>query len=172
MTLLATHSLGASVIAGVMLTATLAFSGYHQEGNYTKEPSFISTVELKQDLSNLKLAVSDKKQIADAVMKQLAAFRNKDAKTAYELAAPLAQSEFSSPEHFLNELGDMYDWFSMAKMKDMDGIDMSEALPRQRILLTSPTGRQWLAYFTVEKQQGGAWKILGFMVEEASGHSV
>ena len=171
MTPLVMHSLGASIITGVMLTATLAFSGY-QGQNHAEEPSFISTAELKQDRSSFRLAVSDKKQIADAVLKQLAAFSNNDAKAAYALAAPLAQSGFSSPEHFLADLSDMYGWFSMAKIKHMDGIDMRGTMPRQRMVLTSPSGRQWLAYFTMEKQHDGAWKVLGFMVEEAAGQSV
>ncbi len=189
MTPLARHTLGACILGGLMMTATLAFSACQpenevygvaksdmllpvdvQKASYT--PSFSSAAGTKQARANFNIRASDRKRIAEAVIEQLKAFENNDAETAYNLAAPLARSEYGSADNFLNNLGDIYSLITTSTIERLDGLDTGSGDPRQRMLLTSPSGRLWMAYFTMQKQSDGAWKILGFMIEDAPGQVI
>lgn len=183
------HILGACILGGLMMTTTLAFSAYQpedMESRVTKtdmlfpvpehevsfEPTFRSSSEFKESRGHFNINSSDRRQIAETVMEQLNAFTQKNAEKAFALAAPMARADFNSADQFLNSLSDVYELLTLSKIERLDGLDMGNGDPRQRILLTSPSGRLWMAYFTMQKQPGGSWKILGFMIEDAPGQVI
>ncbi len=183
------HILGACILGGLMMTTTLAFSAYQPdideagiektdmlfpvpEQNVSYEPAFLSSTGNKAARERFNLKASDRQQIAETVIEQLKAFAEKDAKKAYSLAAPAARADFVSANQFLNNLNDIYQLITRSRIERLDGLDMGNADPRQRILLTSPSGRMWMAYFTMQKQPGGEWKVLGFMIEDAPGQVI
>ena len=184
MTPSAKHIIAAAIMGAVSLTATISFSAYHPErNNFDAVKSDIlvplrltapnegvrSAALLKQDRAAFGLTLSDREGIKDAIIKQIGAFASGDAKTAYDLAAPIARADYDSADQFLNDLSDIYGLLTVAKVNRMDGLDLSDGTPRQRMLLTSPSGQQWIAHFSMEKHVSGNWKVLGFMIEDAPG---
>lgn len=180
----AKNLLAATVMCVMTLTATISFSAYTPEAglrdgvksdilfpvSHTAAPAMVhSTALLKQDRAAFGLTNSDRDSIKSVITRQITAFAKGDAKTAYELAAPLAQNDFDNPKQFLSGLSDVYGLLTVARIERMDGLDLSDGTPRQRMVLTSPSGQQWVAEFTMQKHASGNWKVLGFMIEDAPG---
>lgn len=185
MTSSAKHILAAAIMGAISLTATISLSAYNPEEGFAgtvksdilipaniHPDHVISNALLKQDRAAFSLTVLDRSNIQHSILKQIGAFAAGDAKTAYQLAAPRARADFADASQFLTDLGDVYGLLTHSKINRMDGLDLSSGTPQQRVLLTSPSGLQWMAEFSMEKHVSGNWRVLGVMIEDAPGEVI
>jgi hypothetical protein len=126
----------------------------------------------KSDMAGFSLTASDRAAMRSAILAQLQAFRRNDATAAFAHVAPMARKTFVSARHFLTSVQDVYKMAYKSRLQRFDGIDLSGPLPRQRLLMTSPRGEQWLASFSMQRQGGGRWQIMGVTIEMAPGYVI
>ncbi len=170
---------GAAFATLLMISSALAFSAARpgsmspaiQGGISTPAHTMAQNVARpgKSDMAGFSLAASDRAAMRHAILAQLQAFRRNDATTAFAHVAPLARRTFVSARHFLTSVQDVYKMAYTSQLQRFDGIDLGGPLPRQRLLMTSPRGEQWLARFTMQRQSNGRWQIMGVTIEMAPG---
>ncbi|PLX34304.1 MAG: hypothetical protein C0605_13930 [Hyphomicrobiales bacterium] len=185
MTISARHIFAAAMMGAISLTATISLSAYNPNDNFQDAiksdiliparigtNAVVSTASLKQDRAEFGLTAQDRHAIQSTIRKQIGAFAAGDAATAYDLAAPRARADYQGAEEFLTDLSDIFGLLTVARLNRMDGLDLSDGIPSQRVLMTSPSGDQWMAEFTMEKHEDGSWKVLGVMIEDAPGEII
>ena len=170
---------GAAFTALLMISSALAFSATRPAGmtpaiqgaSMASSPAPEQNVARpgKSDMAGFYITAADRAAMRSAILAQLQAFRRDDAAAAFAHVAPLARKTFVSARQFLTRVQDVYKMAYKSQLQRFDGIDMSGPLPRQRLLMTSPRGEQWLASFSMQRQSGGRWQIMGVTIEMAPG---
>jgi hypothetical protein len=103
----------------------------------------------------------DRAAVERVIRDQLAAFARDDGAAAYALAAPSIRRLFPTVEIFMRMVANGYRPVYRARSAVFRDLVVENGLPVQRVLLTGPDGRVWLALYTMERQQDGAWLIAG-----------
>lgn len=105
--------------------------------------------------------VAEKGVLKQLVQDQLAAFQRDDGAAAYQLAAPGIQKMFPSPDVFLGMVRQAYPPIYRPRTIAYGEIADSPIGLVQRVFLTGPDGKNWVALYRFEKQPDGSWKIAG-----------
>ncbi len=109
-----------------------------------------------------KLAVADDLDaIRSLVQKQLDAFQADDGGGAYSLAAPGIQTLFPSPEIFMDMVRQRYQPVYRPKSVTFGTLTEGPNGPMQKVFLVGPDGKNYVAVYTLERQEDGSWKISG-----------
>jgi hypothetical protein len=111
----------------------------------------------------------EKAAIERVIRDQLAAFARNDGAAAYALAAPSLRRLFSSVEIFMRMVERAYPPLWRARAAVFRDLVIENGEPVQRVLLTGPDGRVWLALYAMERQPDGAWRIAGCTLIGAAG---
>ena len=101
----------------------------------------------------------EKAAMAGVVRRQIAAFRDRELALAFSLAAPTVQVKFGNASRFFGFLAQNYSPVFSPESVFFDGLEETNDGPVQRVLLTGPTGRQWLAQFTMVDLGAGQWRV-------------
>ncbi len=104
---------------------------------------------------------ADRAQIRDVITRQLEAFRRDDGVTAFSFAAPGIKSIFGTVENFMSMVRNGYQpvhrWQSFA-FRD---IRLVEDLIIQKVHIEAQDGSSVTAFYIMEKQPDGTWRIAG-----------
>lgn len=103
----------------------------------------------------------EKAAIERVIRDQLAAFARDDGPAAYALAAPSLRRLFPTVEIFMRMVERGYPPVWRARRAVFGDLVLENGAPVQRVLLTGPDGRVWLALYRMERQPDGAWRIAG-----------
>jgi hypothetical protein len=104
---------------------------------------------------------SDLAEIRQVIHRQIDAFRRDDAPGAFALVSPGVQHSFGTPERFLDAVRIAYQAVSRAaNVAFLDLLVMSGEVV-QPVQLTDPSGGVWLAYFSMQRQSDGSWRMNG-----------
>ena len=104
---------------------------------------------------------ADRATIQTIIQNQIAAFQRDDGATAYSYASPTIQGLFPSPEQFMTMVRDGYRPVYRPRSVVFGEVIETLAGPVQRVYLTGPDGRGWVALYSLERQPDGSWKING-----------
>jgi hypothetical protein len=104
---------------------------------------------------------ADRSQIQDVIRNQLEAFGRDDALAAYGFAAPGIKRMFPTSEIFIDMVRRGYPPVYRPKAWAFGDIKDGPNGPVQSVRLTDADGTQWLAVYTMEKQEDGSWRISG-----------
>ena len=110
--------------------------------------------------------------IRQTIESQIEAFRRDDALAAYGLAAPGIQRMFPSSDVFMQMVRNGYApvyrprSFAFANTREIGGTIAQE------VRLVDSEGTNWLALYTMERQEDGSWKISGCTLVKAPDQSV
>jgi hypothetical protein len=108
------------------------------------------------------LTAADRIAIRAVIDRQLEAFRHDDAASAFALASPDIRARFSSPENFLIAVRTFYEpVYRLRRTGGFTKLYIIDGHPTQPVLLVGPNGDFVLALYTMQRQPGGDWKILG-----------
>jgi hypothetical protein len=116
----------------------------------------ISSMAQQQELS-----ASDRTAIQTVIEHQLAAFRNDDAVGAFAFASPGIQSKFGTPEVFMTMVQTAYRPVYRPQHVAFKELQIVDGVPTQAVLLIGPDGVPVLAFYLMQQQSDGAWKIDG-----------
>ncbi|MCC0806714.1 DUF4864 domain-containing protein [Methylobacterium sp. W2] len=111
-----------------------------------------------------------KSEARATVERQIEAFRKDDAATAYAQAAPSIQGMFASPETFIEMVRKGYAAVYRARSFSIDRVEESgEDGLTLGMKLQDENGVDWMALYSLEKQNDGAWRINGCRLVKAPG---
>ncbi len=104
---------------------------------------------------------ADRAQIRDVIGRQLEAFKRDDGETAFSFAAPGIKNIFGSVDNFMSMVRNGYQpvhrWQSFA-FRD---IRLVEDWVIQKVHVEAPDGTAVTAFYVMEKQPDGTWRIAG-----------
>jgi Domain of unknown function (DUF4864) len=115
---------------------------------------------------------ADRVAIRAVIEDQLAAFRRDDGPAAFAHASPGIRAKFGNPDTFMAMVRRTYQPVYRPRDVQFHEVTMMAGLPTQKVLLVGLDGRAVFAYYTMERQKDGAWKIDGCFLSDAPGQSV
>ncbi len=118
------------------------------------------------------IAPADATAIQRVIQNQMAAFKIDDWTAAFAYAAPGVQEKFQNPQIFSQMVTTAYQPVYRPKGVEFRDIKASEFGPTQEVFVVGPDGISYLAYYTMEKQPDGAWRISGCFLVRAPEQSV
>lgn len=103
----------------------------------------------------------DSDSIRAIIQSQISAFQRDDGMAAYSYASPTIQGLFPSPDRFMTMVRNGYAPVYRPRSFAFGAVVETPSGPVQRVYLTGPDGRNWVALYTLQKQPDGSWKING-----------
>jgi hypothetical protein len=104
---------------------------------------------------------SDLAEIRQVIHRQIDAFRRDDAQGAFELVSPSVRLSFGTPERFLDVVRMAYRAvYRASNIAFLDLLVMSGDVVQQ-VQITDRGGGRWMAYFSMQRQSDGSWRMNG-----------
>ena len=111
--------------------------------------------------------------IRGVINSQLQAFAGDRDAEAYSYAAPLIQLAFPTVDSFMAMVKKGYQpVYRNSGYRFGDAGVSPTGLPTQTVILQGTDGKTYEAYYTLEQQPNGAWKIVGCMIRALPGTNV
>lgn len=102
---------------------------------------------------------ADVAEIREVIHRQIDALRRDDAPAAFALVSPNAQAEFGTPERFVQAvLSSCRPVYQPLRVAFVGLVVLGEEVI-QEVRLTDPAGAPWLAYYSMERQSDGRWRM-------------
>ncbi len=117
------------------------------------------------------VTAEDRAGVRAVIEKQMDAFKRDDAVEAFSYAAPALQELFAPPERFLQMVKDVYAPVYRPRSVTFADLEIVDGEYTQRVLLVGPDDRPVVALFLMDKQEDGAWKILGCVLHPVEGNA-
>ena len=114
----------------------------------------------------------DQEAIRGIISGQIEAFRRDDGAAAYGYASPSIQGLFPTVDQFMGMVRNGYMPVYRPRSVTFGAIEASPAGPMQKVFLTGPDGRNWVAIYSLERQPDGSWKINGVRLVEDDGATI
>jgi hypothetical protein len=107
------------------------------------------------------IAQADAAAIRQVIQSQMEAFKTDDWNAAFAYASPAIQTRFQSPQIFSQMVTQAYQPVYRPRGIQFREVQASEFGPTQEVFVLGPDGLSYLAYYTMEKQADGSWRING-----------
>lgn len=118
------------------------------------------------------LSGDEQASIRAVVQAQLDAFQADDGGLAFSFASPDIQRMFQTPANFMAMVQQGYQpVYRPREVEFLDVIDVGE-VPTQRVLLVGPDGTVVTAWYAMERQADGTWRIDGCVLQRAPDLSI
>ena len=118
------------------------------------------------------IAPADASAIQRVIQDQMAAFKIDDWAAAFAYATPSIQTKFQNPQVFSQMVTQAYQPVYRPRGVEFRELKPSEFGPTQEVYVIGPDGLSYLAYYTMEKQPDGTWRINGCYLMRAPDESV
>lgn len=107
------------------------------------------------------LSDADRASIRDVIARQMQAFQADDESLAFSFATPALQELFGSPTRFMAMVRSGYR--SVYRPQEVQFLDVIafQGQPTQRVLVVGPDRVAVTAYYSMERQADGTWRISG-----------
>ena len=102
---------------------------------------------------------TDRAAIRDVITRQLEAFQRDDAPRAFSFAAPNIQSQFGTPERFMDMVRQAYPAVHRPRSVDFTRLTNQDGVV-QEVELVGPDGTAQTAMYSMERGPNG-WRITG-----------
>jgi hypothetical protein len=107
------------------------------------------------------LVEADHTAIQTVITRQIEAFRQDDAAAAFAFASPAIQGKFGTPEIFLRMVQTAYPPVYRPRHVVFKELQLMHGVLTQSVLLVGPDGVPVMAFYIMQQQLDGAWKIDG-----------
>ena len=124
-----------------------------------------------ETLAPAPLGPTDASAIQAVIQNQMAAFKVDDWPTAFGFASPVVQQKFQNPEVFSQMVTGAYQPVYRPQTVEFRELKPSEYGPTQEVFVVGPDGLGYIAYYTMEKQADGTWRISGCYLMRAKDQS-
>lgn len=111
-------------------------------------------------------------EIRAVIERQLDAIKRDDAVTAFSLAAPIFRAKFGTPERFMAAVQKDFAPIYRPRAVTYEDIGFASGKPVQKMLVISGDGQAAMAYFSMEKQANGAWRVGALVVSPIEGRGI
>lgn len=102
------------------------------------------------------------------IQAQLDAFRENDGGTAFSFASPTIKGLFRTPENFMAMVVQGYPQVYRPRSVAFGAVITYQGQPTQMVHLVGPDGQAVTAYYQMQQQPDGSWKINGVFMEPAT----
>jgi Domain of unknown function (DUF4864) len=103
--------------------------------------------------------------VRGVIESQLNAFAADQGDVAYAQAAPIVKQAFPTAEHFMAMVRGGYRPVYRNTSREFQKMELdSLGRPSMRVLLTAEDGKRYEAFYAMEKQADGTWKIAGCVI--------
>ena len=103
----------------------------------------------------------DKVIIRQAIEKQLQAFQENDADSAFAFASPTIQQQFATPEKFMSAVENEYQAVYRPRAVMFRGFKTIDNYPAQVLILMDEKGDLTQAIYVMQYQRDRTWRIHG-----------
>lgn len=110
-------------------------------------------------------AGTDQAAIVTVIQAQMAAFQRDDAVDAFSYASPFIQQKFQSASSFLDMVKRGYLPLYRPRGTEFLEMTMENGVPVQRVRVYAPDGTPISAYYTMQQQEDGTWRINGVQLQ-------
>ena len=107
------------------------------------------------------LSDADRAAIRQTIESQIAAFQADDADLAFSFATPMIQNQFGDSSRFVAMVKRGYMPVYRPRQVEFSDLLDVRGKPTQRIVVTSPDNEVFSAYYLMEQQPDGSWRISG-----------
>jgi len=118
------------------------------------------------------VAPADAAAIQQVIQGQMNAFKVDDWNAAFAYASPGIQTKFESAQVFSQLVTQAYQPVYRPSGVEFRELKNNEFGPTQEVFVVGPDGLSYLAYYTLEKQADGSWRISGCYLVRAEDESV
>ncbi len=108
-----------------------------------------------------RLSNDDRTAIRDVIQAQIAAFQADDASLAFSFAAPSIQDQFGDASRFIAMVKRGYKPVYRPREVEFSELLDVRGKPAQRVVVVGPDNGVFSAYYMMEQQQDGSWRISG-----------
>ena len=115
---------------------------------------------------------ADQETIRGIITGQLNAFQRDDGTAAYGYASPGIQAMYPTVDAFMTMVKNGYPPVYRPRATTFGPIVDSPSGPLQRVFLTGPDGKNWIAEYTLQRQPDGTWRISGCRLLQDSGATI
>ena len=114
----------------------------------------------------------DQETIRSIIGDQIEAFRRDDGDAAYGHASPMIRNLFPTVDQFMAMVRNGYMPVCRPRSVTFGQIADLPGGPLQKVFLTGPDGRGWVAVYSLQRQPDGTWKINGVRLVEDDGATI
>jgi hypothetical protein len=115
---------------------------------------------------------ADQQTIRSIISGQMEAFKRDDGGAAYGYASPAIRSLYPTVDAFMNMVRKGFQPVYRPQSSTFGPIVDSPTGPKQRVFVTGPDGKGWIAEYTLQRQPDGSWKINGCKLLEDTGATI
>ncbi len=108
-----------------------------------------------------RLSDGDRAAIREAIEGQIAAFQADNARLAFSYAAPFVQDRFGDAGRFVAMVKRDYMPVYRPRQVEFSEIFDIRGKPAQRVVVVGPDNEVFSAYYMMEQQPDGGWRISG-----------
>ena len=112
------------------------------------------------------------KEIRSIIDRQLEALKRDDAAAAFGLAAPVFRAKFGTPERFMAAVKKDFAAIYRPRTVTYQDMGFASGKPVQKMLVIGGDGKAAMAYFSMEKQANGAWRVDALVVTPIEGQGI
>lgn len=117
----------------------------------------------------MEVSNTDSVNIRSVIEHQLAAFKKDDAQGAFGFASPAIQTQFGTPENFMQMVKTSYPAVYRPRSVFFEKITTIQGNITQPVLLLAPDGIPLRALYFMEKQPDNTWRINGCFLVSLEG---
>jgi hypothetical protein len=114
------------------------------------------------------VSAADRAAIRSVIERQIAAFAKDDAATAFSFASPAIQRQFGSPERFMRMVESSYGAVCHPRSVDFRATRRGDGTVIQEVDVIGPDGIGARAFYLMEHQPDGSWRINGVSLAPGS----
>ena len=107
------------------------------------------------------LSGPDAAAVREVIEAQLDAFRRDDAQRAFSFATPGIRAQFGTAENFMQMVRTSYPAVYRPRTVKFELFEVADGQVIQPVRLTDAGGRGWVAFYAMERQPDGSWRIDG-----------
>jgi hypothetical protein len=115
------------------------------------------------------LAAADREAIRQVIMQQLDAFQRDDEVEAFSYAAPSIQAQFKTPAEFMRMVRSAYQAVYRPRSKEFLEVLVTDGQVVQPLQVVAPDASVLVAYYLMERQPDGMWRISGCVLGQPQG---
>ncbi len=104
---------------------------------------------------------ADQAAIQALIANQIDAFRHDDGAAAYADAAPALHDYFPSVDAFMAMVKNGYQPVYRPQSVTFGQVVQGDTGPMQKVYVTGPDGKDYVAIYSLQQQPDGSWKISG-----------
>jgi len=116
------------------------------------------------------LSPADRLAIRDAIRSQVDAFRRDDGEAAFGFASPTIQGMFGSSAMFMDMVRQGYQPVYRPRSFDFAEIVELNGQPTQKVRVIGPDGKAVDAFYPMERQPDGTWRVNGCYLRAPDEH--